>query len=296
MDILSYFGPSGSSAKADGSSSSSEGDSDSSTSDHEPPAKKLPTEPAKAKKYSKSGKRKYFKSWEKEFNWLEYDEDSEGAFCKTCKQLGKSLQRTGGVWVTKPFTNWKKAVEKMKAHARSDAHIQASEALLSAAKEGSIMQQLQSTGVQERAKNRTAVKSLIRCTHYLAQQHIAHSTNFEKLVNLVVSCGGQDLKTFLESAGRNAVYTSRMAVVEFIEAVGIWVEERILKRLQQATVYSIMADECTDISTVEELSVFCRYEENGLPVERFLEIIPLRKADAETIYISLIDCLNFFRG
>ena len=82
MDICSYFGPSGSSAKADGLSSSSEGDSDSYTSNHEPPAKKLPTEPTKAKKHSKSGKRKYSKSWEKEFNWLEYDEDSEGAFAR----------------------------------------------------------------------------------------------------------------------------------------------------------------------------------------------------------------------
>ena len=108
----------------------------------------------------------------------------------------------------------------------------------------------------------------------------------------MVSCGGQDLKTFLESEGRNAVYTSIVAVVEFIGALGIWAEECILKRLQQATVHSIMADECTDISTVEELSVFCRYEENGLPVERFLEIIPLRRADAETIYTSLIDCLK----
>jgi hypothetical protein len=136
------------------------------------------------------------------------------------------------------------------------------------------------------------VKSLIRCTHFLTQQHIAHSTNFEKLVNLVVSCGGQDLKIFLDSAARNAVYTSRAAVVEFIEALGTWVEESIVKQLQQASMYSIMADECTDISCVEELSVFCRWEANGVPVERFLEIISLKKADAETIYTSIIECLK----
>ena len=42
----------------------------------------------------------------------------------------RSLERTGGVWTTKPFTNWKKAVERMKAHAKSDAHIKASQATL----------------------------------------------------------------------------------------------------------------------------------------------------------------------
>jgi hypothetical protein len=128
MDIRSYCRPSASSAHADSSSSSSEKDSDSTTSDLEPPLKKQPTKPAKAKKKhrSVSDRRKYSKNWEKEFNWLEYDEDSEGVFCKICKQVGKSLQRTGGTWVTKPFKNWKKAIEKMKAHAQSDTHIQAS--------------------------------------------------------------------------------------------------------------------------------------------------------------------------
>ena len=77
-----------------------------------------------------------------------------------------------------------------------------------------------------------------------------------------------------------------------VQALGTWVEESTLKRLQRASYYSIMADECTDITTVEELSVFCRWEEDGLPVEHFLEIIHLRKADAESIHSALIECLK----
>ena len=42
-----------------------------------------------------------------------------------------------------------------------------------------------------------------------------------------------------------------------------------------------------DITTVEELSVFCRWEEDGTPVECFLDIVPLKKADAESIYLTL---------
>ena len=49
------------------------------------------------------------------------------------------------------------------------------------------------------------------------------------------------------------MYTSHVAVVEFVQALGTWVEESILKRLQQASHYSIMADECTDITIVEEM-------------------------------------------
>lgn len=55
------------------------------------------------------------------------------------------LQRTEGAWITKPFNNWKKAIENMCAHARSDIHIQSCEAEMVAARQGTIIQQLQHT-------------------------------------------------------------------------------------------------------------------------------------------------------
>jgi len=54
----------------------------------------------------------------------------------------------------------------------------------------------------------------------------------------------------------------------------------------------LLADECTDISTTEELSVVIRWVENGLPVDHFNELVPLRKADASTIYETLTDCMK----
>ena len=144
----------------------------------------------------------------------------------------------------------------------------------------------------ERLKNRLAIKSLLRCTHFLARNRIAHTTNFGDLVDLVVTCGGEDLKQFVNKAGKNAHYTSKDAVVDFVEALGTWVDESLLARLQNARYFSLLADECTDITTIEELSVVCRWVENGLPVEHFIEIIPLKKADAQTIYETLVDCLK----
>ena len=41
-----------------------------------------------------------------------------------------------------------------------------------------------------------------------------------------------------------------------------------------------MADECTDIMAVEV--ILCQ-EEDGTPVECILDIVPLKKADAESI-------------
>ena len=289
MDISAYFSKS---STASGNSTDPEDESDVQESDScNPPKKHCPSAPHR----TTTTVRKYNKKWEEEFTWLEFDEDCQGGFCKLCKKRGKTLQRTGGTWITKPLTNWKKAVEKMRAHAKSDVHIHSSQAALEAEraeKEGSIVQRLQQIGEQQKKRNRAAIKALVRCTHFLARQHIPHTTNFDKLVELVVSCGGQDLQAFVENAGKNATYTSKMAVVEFVEALGTWVEESLLERLQQAPFYSIMADESTDVATTEELSIYCCWVEAGVPVEHFLDIVPLKKTDAFSIYTALVDCLK----
>ena len=58
-------------------------------------------------------------------------------------------------------------------------------------------------------------------------------------------------------------------MVGFIEALGTWVKESILKWLQKASVFSVMADECTDITAEEELSVFCHWRKMALLLNAF---------------------------
>ena len=59
-----------------------------------------------------------------------------------------------------------------------------------------------------------AIKALI---HFLALRHIPHTSTFDQLVDLIVSCGAEDLRKFLERTGKNASYMSKIAVIEFIE-------------------------------------------------------------------------------
>ena len=53
-----------------------------------------------------------------------------------------------------------------------------------------------------------------------------------------------------------------------------------------------MADECVDVANIEELSIYCRWVENGVPVEHFMEILPLKKTNAQSIYSVLLDWLK----
>ena len=85
------------------------------------------------------------------------------------------------------------------------------------------------------------------------------------------------------------MYTSKMAVVEFMNTQRTWAEKSLLKRLHKATVFTIMADECTDVTTIEELPICYHWVESGVPEEHFIEILPMKKANAESIYSSLVE-------
>ena len=62
-------------------------------------------------------------------------------------------------------------------------------AAASALREGSVFQQMHQLEESESLKNRLAIKSLLRCTHFFARNRIAQTTNFGDLVDLVVTCG-----------------------------------------------------------------------------------------------------------
>ena len=52
---------------------------------------------------------------------------------------------------------------------------------------------------------------------------------------------------------------------------------------------SVIADACTDITAV---SVFCHWEEDGSSVECFMDIVPLKKTDAGSVYLALVKCIK----
>ena len=130
----------------------------------------------------------------------------------------------------------------MRARSKSDSHIKHCEAELLVSKarkeESSIIQQLQIIGEQERIKNRSVIKALLLCTHFIAQQYIPCTNDFDKLVDLVMPCGGEDLKLFADRGGIYATYTSMDAIFDFIEAIGTWVDEFQLKLVPKARYFS----------------------------------------------------------
>ena len=238
--------------------------------------------------------RKYNKKWEKDFPWLEYDSNLQGAFCKICRKAVTReyfSQGSGGLWVTKPFQNWKKAVQKMKAHTSSEFHLRQVEAELIATSGHTIIHELQRFGDSERSKNRKAIKALFAALTTYANS-IPHTTNFSKLIDLIVSCVGKELEESVFKATKNASYNSTDAVADFLKAIGTWVDEFQVNRVRNAPFFSLMADECLDVANIEELSVYCRYVVKCSTSRNFMEIFQLKRTDAQPIYSVVLDWLK----
>ena len=174
----------------------------------------------------------------------------------------------------------------MNEHASSESHLRQVEAELVVSGGETVVYQLQHFGDSERSKNRKAIKALLGCTHHLCKQHIPHTPNFSRLIDLIVSCGGKDLEECVRKAAKNASYPSTDAVTD------VWVDELQVNRVRNVRFFSLMADECVDVANIEELSVYCRWVENGVPVEHFMEILPLKKTNAQSIYSVLLDWLK----
>ena len=130
------------------------------------------------------------------------------------------------------------------------------------------------------------VKKSLRIMYFLCKQKIAHFSNFDEVVQLMVENGDDEVRKHLDTAPRNAHYGSHVAISEYLDAISLWVKQGILRSLKEAAFYSILADKSTDIETIEELSICFRWvDSSGSPVEHFLGLLSLSACDAASIYL-----------
>ena len=69
-------------------------------------------------------------------------------------------------------------------------------------------------------------------------------------------------------------------------------EENLLTSFKASRNFSLMADEATDISSKEELSVCARWLENNKPVDHFLGIVHAKETTAKGITSDLCTFLK----
>ena len=103
--------------------------------------------------------------------------------------------------------------------------------------------------------------------------------NFKRLLRFRVQAGDTNLEDQIKTAPLNACYTSGDIQNQVIKCIGSELRDKVISRVKKSGFYVIMADETTDISSTEQLSLCLRYYDQE------------KKAICED-FISFIDVLN----
>ena len=244
---------------------------------------------------SKAQKRKlykarlsYKKEWEQKYPWLYCDDPKQGKFCKLFQKQGNAPSTARGAWTSRRIQDWNHATEQLKEHSQSKCHRDAviHARMAEQGKEQSVLQLQCSAAAKEAeersAKNRNVVLKLLRSIYFLAKNRLPLTTTFDPLAQLQIA-NGDELLQHVKEGPQNAQYTSKFSAVMLLEAINSWLDMKLIESLKSSPYFSVLADECVDISTTEELSIFCRWIVNGKPEEHFLTVLHICAQDAATI-------------
>ena len=117
-------------------------------------------------------------------------------------------------------------------------------------------------------------------------------SNFIALLKQRIDAGDELLRDHIQLGPKNASYTSSLVQNEIIDCIHKYMLNEILHRVNNS-LFSIIVDEITDISTVEQLSLSIRYFDNEKNVVRedFLAFIEVFSCTGEAIANIILDYL-----
>ena len=221
-------------------------------------------------------------------------------YCGYCLVFAKS-----GCFSTSGYIEWKNAVgdkrgnfkkhEQCKQH--QDAQQQATEFLrVCDSKERKDVYSFLSTAYKEKIeRNRKILLSIVDVIVTLGKRNIGlrgswdkvkkkEDGNFQFFVDWK-AVFDQDLKHDIEKGARNAQYISPTTQNELIACCEAEIRDSIIEKCKEAPLFSLCADETTDVSVTEQLSLCVRYiDQSTMEVcEDLLGYMRLEKCDAKSI-------------
>ena len=116
------------------------------------------------------------------------------------------------------------------------------------------------------------IEQAFSCLYFLTRQRIAHTTNYEPLLDLV-GLLGVDIKSKI-SIARNATYMSDRTVQEMVFILSEVLEQQILSRMKESEHFALLFDETTDCTVTEQLAIHVRFIDNtGELKSHYLKLI-----------------------
>ncbi|KAL4123221.1 hypothetical protein QTP88_015439 [Uroleucon formosanum] len=259
-----------------------------------------------------SKKRSFQKNWYDIFDWLEYSDASDTAFCFPCRcfkgnEINSSYSES--TFSSNGFKAWYGAIDAFKKHQSSKCHLNSAKALTDFINLKSIDCVLDKNCLEEISrkekdclKNRefmNRIIDIIICLGKSGRPFRGHdeksdSCNQGLFKELVILLTKYDvvLQDHLQKAPKNALYTSNRIQNDLITSIKNVILQNIKNNIQNSFI-SIMADETTDVGHFEQLSIVFRYfdEKKNRPVETYITLKRMQSVTAQAIFDCLHDVL-----
>lgn len=197
---------------------------------------------------SKNRNLKFQLGWLKRFQWLSYTaKGDQGAVCKYCAIFAREFSGKGGhqklnALVSKPFNNWKDAIEMFVHHSKSEYHKNKSvfaDNFIATFNRSApdIMMKLDSSRSKQIAENRRKLTPMIETIILSRRQELAlretsesgpltldqpmhNDGNFRALLRMRLSCGDKNLIEHIQGQSLNAMYISPIIQNNIIKICG----------------------------------------------------------------------------
>ena len=215
--------------------------------------------------------RSFQTTWYEQFPWLEYSPKLDAAFCFCCRLYAAKMPGCAEpAFVFSGMKNWRKALGKdgkLTCHAQSNIHKNTWTMWMEAKSQPcSVAAQLDSAYRQQVKKNREYLKCIIETLVFLAKHNIAIRGHDESLQSVnrgnfldLLDLRSKDNPLLQEYLKKNYPYSSPSFQNELIDIIGNQIRSKIIERCHSSKFFSIIVDETTDISHVEQVSVVIRF-------------------------------------
>ncbi|XP_065191909.1 zinc finger MYM-type protein 1-like [Sycon ciliatum] len=202
----------------------------------------------------------------------------------------------GLAFISKGFKNWKDATEGFRRHEKSLCHIDAVQVMLVLPQTvPDVGEALRQAHAKEKALNRRMFVRILENMKFLGRQglplrgHDDAESNFMQLLQLQ-KLHTPELRAWLER--RVDKYCSPEIQNEILQLMSHSILRNVAKSIHTAEVFSVMADECADVSNKEQLALCFRWVDQELEAhEDFVGLCQIDNISADTIVAAIRDCM-----
>ncbi|RXM28164.1 52 kDa repressor of the inhibitor of the protein kinase [Acipenser ruthenus] len=200
---------------------------------------------------------------------LRYSEAKDGVFCVACV-----IFSSGDIVLrSRPLVDWSNAKKIITIHLTTQTHLSAqirdAEFLrVCDNKQQSIISSLNKAHQEYTEHSKSALRAIVDLIAVCGKQNVSNRghtderSNFRAFLEYCVK-GDEALTRHLQQAPGNVKYCSHRVQKEIIDLYGKQISDGILLKCRNAKLFSLLADESSDISCTEQVPLILRYVDHS---------------------------------